>query len=310
LNRDQIIGTVEGIGSAINVEIGFQPQYVKVVNIDSENPAKPSLEWITGMAAASALKNAGNVCLTSPGLVIGTGSAAKIKITNTVTFLPKGIFKSKATAEAAFTATTHDITADSATVQEACYLVSLSAAGTPTITMGAIASGAGNSIIPSTPAGETAIGYLRLAVAAGSTDFDASSDLLSAGHLTDTYYDLSSLGGQEKITANGISQYAGVSVPATLTGTGSVTAGSAVVTGSSTLFTTELSEGDLISIGNVQRTVLSIASTTSLTVTEDYSAAQSGVTIYDMEGKAQGFTIGADTDINVSGETILYKATR
>lgn len=232
------IGTVEGTGSAINVSSGFQPRAVEIMNIDSENPVKPGMKWITGMAAASAMKNAGNVCLSPPTLVIGTGAASKIKITNTVVFLNKGVFKSKATAEVTFTATTHDITADSSLVQEAVYLVSLQADGTPIITMGTVASGAGNALIPSTPAGETAIGYLRLAVAAGSTDFDASSDLLSAGHLTDTYVDISSLGGDEKITANGITVY-----------TGATSAG-------------------------------------------------------------EGFTIGADSDVNVSGETILYKVYR
>jgi hypothetical protein len=78
-----------------------------------------------------------------------------------------------------------------------------------------------------------------LAVAAGSTDFNATSDDLDAGHLTDTYIDLSSLGGEELITANGISQYVGTS-----------------------------------------------------------------------GGNSQGFTIGADSDVNVSGETILWEAYR
>ncbi|KKL93229.1 hypothetical protein LCGC14_1876820, partial [marine sediment metagenome] len=36
----------------------------------------------------------------------------------------------------------------------------------------------------------TPIGYLRLAVAAGATDFDATSDDLSDGHLTDTFYSI------------------------------------------------------------------------------------------------------------------------
>jgi len=239
MNEDITIGTVEGTGAAINVEIGYLPDRVEVVNIDSENPAKPSMNWQNGMAAASAHKAAGNVCLSTPGLVIGTTSAAEVRIASTTAFLNKGIFKSKTAAEVGFTATTHDIAADAVLVQEACYLVSLQADGTPVLTMGAIADGAGNAVIPSTPAGETAIGYLRLAVAAGSTDFDASTDLLSAGHLTDTFYSLSSLGGEEKITANGISQYVGTEA-----------------------------------------------------------------------GYSDGFTIGADTDVNVSGETLLYKAYR
>ncbi len=237
--RDMLTGSVEGTGSAINVSIGFQPRRIKLVNIDSPNPVKPVLEWIYNMAAASALKKAGNVGLSPAGLVIGSSDASTIKITNTVVFLNKGVFKSKSTAETAFTATTHDITALAGSIQEAVYLVSLQADGTGIITKGTTATGAGNAVIPDTPAGETAVGYLRLAVAAGSTDFDATSDDLSAGHLTDTYVDYSSLGGEELITANGITQYEGTS-----------------------------------------------------------------------GGNSEGFTIGADSDVNVSGETIVYTAYR
>jgi len=126
--------------------------------------------------------------LVDPGIAIGSSDASKIKITNTVKYLHNGIFKSKSTAETAFTATTHDIEADADEVQEACYLVCLNAAGTVTIHMGEIASGSGNALLPEIPTGLTPIGYLRLAVEAGSTDFDASSDDLSDSHLTDTYY--------------------------------------------------------------------------------------------------------------------------
>ena len=129
--------------------------------------------------------------LVDPGIAIGSSDASKIKITNTVKFLHNGIFKSKSTAETAFTATTHDIEADADTIQEACYLVCLNASGTVTIHMGEIAEGSGNALLPEIPAGLTPIGYLRLAVAAGSTDFNASTDDLSeSGWLTDTYYSL------------------------------------------------------------------------------------------------------------------------
>ena len=236
--NDFKMATVEGTGSAINVSIGFQPTAVKIINLDTENPVKPIMTWASGMAAASGIKNAGNVCLATAGLAIGTTSTSEVRIVNTTTFLNKGIFKSKSAAEIAFTATTHDITAAAGSIQEAVCLVSLQADGTGILTKGTTATGSGNAIIPATPAGETAIGYLRLAVAAGSTDFDATSDALSDAHLTDTYVNFSSLGGAEEVTANGISLY-----------TGSTTAG-------------------------------------------------------------EGFTIGADTDINVSGETILYEAYR
>jgi len=129
-----------------------------------------------------------NQCLSDPGIVIGSGSAAKVKITNTTVFLSGGEFKSKATAEVAFTATTHDIAAHATLVQEAMYLVMLAADGTPSLVMGAIASGSGNAKLPERPATGTPIGAVRVAVAAGATIFDASTDLLSAAHITDTFY--------------------------------------------------------------------------------------------------------------------------
>ncbi len=128
--------------------------------------------------------------LTDPGVVIGTSSAAKMKIGNTTKFLNGGVFKSKSGAEVAFTATTHDITADADTIQEACFLLTVASDGTATITKGTTASGSGNAKLPAIPSGGTPFGYLVLAVAAGSTDFDASTDLLSDGHLTDTFYNI------------------------------------------------------------------------------------------------------------------------
>lgn len=49
-------GTVEGTGSAINVELGFTPRYVKCINIDDAGSLDPTIEWFTGMAAASGMK--------------------------------------------------------------------------------------------------------------------------------------------------------------------------------------------------------------------------------------------------------------
>lgn len=131
-----------------------------------------------------------NRAFTSGGLAIGSSSKAKVKIVNTVTYLSSGIFKSKTTAEVAFTATTHDITNSTTSVQEAVYLMTLAADGTPTLTMGAIATGAGNAKFPERPATGTPIGAVRIAIAAGATPFDASTDELDAAHVTDTYYDL------------------------------------------------------------------------------------------------------------------------
>jgi len=130
-----------------------------------------------------------NKTASSAGLAIGTGSTAKVLIANTVTYTVANIWKSKTTAEIAFTATTMDIAASASSVQEAVYFVCLDASGTPSLVMGTIAAGAGNAKYPELPAATlTVIGAVRIAVAAGSTMFDASSDALSAGHLTVTYY--------------------------------------------------------------------------------------------------------------------------
>lgn len=135
----------------------------------------------------------GNRATSAAGLVIGSSSKAKVKIANTVSYLIDGVFKSKTTAEVAFTATTHDIPADADTVQEAVYVMTLKADGTPTLTMGDIATGAGNALYPDfadLPVGEAVVGAVRIAVDAGSTDFDASTDELDESHLTVAYEDL------------------------------------------------------------------------------------------------------------------------
>lgn len=130
------------------------------------------------------------MAVSSAGLAIGSSSKKAVKIANTVNYLHAGIFKAKTTAEVAFTATSHDIAANASTVQEAVYLLSVIADGTVTVTMGDIATGAGNAKIPEIPSGKTPIGYVRVAVAAGSTKFDATSDDLDAAHLTVTYVNL------------------------------------------------------------------------------------------------------------------------
>lgn len=126
--------------------------------------------------------------LNAAGLAIGTDTA-QVLIANTVNYLINGEFKSKTTAEVAFTADDHDIAADADAVQEAVYVLSLQADGTPVLTMGEIASGAGNAEVPAPPEDEAVIGHVRIAVDAGATPFDAGSDALSAGHLTVTYTD-------------------------------------------------------------------------------------------------------------------------
>ena len=128
-------------------------------------------------------------CWSNPEIVIGTSSTTKIKFTNRVQFTIAGVVGTPVAAatETAFTTTTHNITANASSVQEAVYLVTVVAGGTVTITKGTTATGAGNAVIPDPPASSAVVGYVRVAVAAGATNFAANSDALSAGHLTVTY---------------------------------------------------------------------------------------------------------------------------
>lgn len=128
--------------------------------------------------------------LSTGGLVIGSTSKKEVKIASTIAYLHDGVFKSKTTAEVGFTATTHDIAPNASAVQEAVYLLCLIADGTPSWVMGTIASGAGLALLPEVPSGKTVVGYVRVAVAAGATLFNATTDDLDAAHLTVTYVNL------------------------------------------------------------------------------------------------------------------------
>jgi len=52
-------GSVAGTGAAINVSIGFKPDYVRAINYTNTAGAVASVEWFTGMTAAHALKGLG-----------------------------------------------------------------------------------------------------------------------------------------------------------------------------------------------------------------------------------------------------------
>jgi hypothetical protein len=128
----------------------------------------------------------GYMCLTSAGLAIGSASKAKVLITtNPVTYLNAGIFKTKATAEVAFTATVHDI----ADGYKRRYLYSLQADGTPTVTASDAVLIAGSLTTPTCPTGETPIGYVDLE--SDGAAFVAATTLLDAGTVTDTYVNIS-----------------------------------------------------------------------------------------------------------------------
>lgn len=57
MNPNIRVGTVEGTGAAINVELGFVPDVVEVVNIDATNPV--SIKWTSDMADAAGIKLTG-----------------------------------------------------------------------------------------------------------------------------------------------------------------------------------------------------------------------------------------------------------
>lgn len=119
----------------------------------------------------------------------------------------------------------------------------------------------------------------------------------------------STTAGDVEETTNGITVYAGAENLA-LTGTVAVTAASKVVTGTSTLFLSEVAEGDLIQVDDTKevRRVDVVLSNTSLTVDDNFDTADASSTATNLTGPAKGFTLGADADVNVSGETFFYLA--
>jgi hypothetical protein len=185
-NNDIKVGTVEGTGAIIQVELGFVPTYVKLFNIDDAGTLWPSLEWLKGMAAASGIK-------------------------------------------------------------------------------------------------------CQKQIDSGTTG----------------------LSSQAYVTSNGISEFAGSVAGYQLTGTIAASALSATLTGTNTLFLTELKVGDTVKLWDGQELVVSaIASATSLTVLTAAAASVTTNKANRLAGRTPGFLIGADGDINVSAETIVYMAAR
>lgn len=128
---------------------------------------------------------------TRPGLAIGTSSAAEIKIANIVRCVVAAALSvlELAAAEHAFTATADDIAADAATAQERWYLLSTVDGINVVVTPGTIAD-VGLGVPPAIPANAAPIGLVKIVVAVGAVPFDATTDLLSASHLTVTFEDL------------------------------------------------------------------------------------------------------------------------
>jgi hypothetical protein len=179
-------GTIEGTGVALQVEVGFKPSYVKVLNYDDAGSLYSTLEWCSPMPAASGLKT-------------------------------KSIVDSGTTA-------------------------------------------------------------------------GKSSEL---------------------ITSAGITQFAGEAPGKVLTGTLAATAADATISGTNTLFTTELKIGDVVKLFDGQEvTVLSITSATAFEATAAATASVTTNLATRITDRKEGFLIGAEGDINVSAETIYYLAIR
>lgn len=68
-------GSVEGTGAAINVQLGFVPDYVKCFNYDDAGGLAPTIEWWNGMTNGHGLKTLKTV---DSG---ATGNASSAKIT-------------------------------------------------------------------------------------------------------------------------------------------------------------------------------------------------------------------------------------
>jgi hypothetical protein len=121
--------------------------------------------------------------LGNPTVAIGTSSAAKVK-TSAFDYIKDGVIKTVAGAETAFTATAHDI----ADGYEAIYVVSLKLSDDSIVlTKGTAVETADPSVAvaPATPTGHLKLGEVK--VATDGAIFDASTTLLSAATVTDTY---------------------------------------------------------------------------------------------------------------------------
>ena len=128
-----------------------------------------------------------NYALDAGTLAIGTSSAAEIKITNAMDIVCAGVKGTQVSAqEVAFTATTHDM----ADGFKCVYILTANSAGTVTITKGTEILTANYSLqesLPEIPADQALLGYVEIATSGAI--FNATTDLLSAGHITDTYVD-------------------------------------------------------------------------------------------------------------------------
>jgi len=100
---------------------------------------------------------------------------------------------------------------------------------------------------------------------------------------------------QNSVNAAGsITLYAGRNAGAAVTGTVTVTAASATITGSGTNFVGELAVGDKVTVNGETVSILSITSSTVATADKPFVAAAAAVSLYDVLGKGEGVTLGTD----------------
>ena len=97
---------------------------------------------------------------------------------------------------------------------------------------------------------------------------------------------------------------------ATATGTVSTTIGGNTLTGSGTLFSTELTVGDrIVTAGSQFRTVIAIASATSLTVDKYWTATESGVALTYATKEISGQNSSGTVNFAVNDYTTMVKGT-
>jgi hypothetical protein len=114
----------------------------------------------------------------------------------------------------------------------------------------------------------------------------------------------------EYITANGLSDFLGELPGKALVGTIAVTAGLKALVGTSTLFLTDLRVGDVVTLGGNQYTIAGVTTATAATIVEVAVKTETVGLMTRVTGRAAGFTLGAETDLNVSGEAVFYAASK
>ena len=109
--------------------------------------------------------------------------------------------------------------------------------------------------------------------------------------------------------AGSISLYAGRAAGNAVTGTVAVTAASPTITGTGTNFIGELAVGDKVTINGETVSILSITSTTVATADKPFVATATGQSLYDVNGKGEGFTLGTDI-IDTAADVVRWVAFR